>query len=464
VFCLEKAKKPSKKGQAKRSKTAFVICPLGERGSETRKRSNQILEHLIAPVVTQHGYEVHRADKDSEPGIITNRIIEHVLHDSLMIADLTELNANVFYELALRHAIGKPYLQLMEKGQKPPFDTAQTRVIFVDHKDLDNVKEAKNELEKQIQILEKHPKKFSDSPFSIAINIQRMKRSDKPIDQAIGNLRDIAYSNSARLQELNDRLSDLTFEDFWGSKTDRSFAESRMKKLVKAICPIKNLEDEFVELFQFLFIDQIRETYRDNCGLTLRIKKKGFKEVNVAQICVQAEYKVHNVTEHPVLYNIPFKWNTYSFEKQGIPVQEHCKIEKIFVSTRNEQVDVGAKFKCYEAIPKSRPPLKVELDLPPPSAEIEPLGTAAIYIKFSYLAKLIDNHTQRMVNLTKNLRLNIEYSEAEFFVDIDDFCLPKKTTINPGHSVEWIGWLLPRHGFVVEWKPMEKDANHTQLS
>lgn len=453
-----KSNQSTKKNQIKRVKTAFVICPLGKVGSETRRRSDQILEHLIEPTTTQLGYKVHRVDKDAEPGIITNRIIENVLRDSVVIADLTDFNANVFYELALRHVSGKPYIQLMEKDQKPPFDTAQTRVIFVDHKDLDSVKEAKSELEKQLRAVEKHPKRFSDSPFSIAVNIQKMKKSGKPMEQNIAELRDIAYSNSARLQQLNDRISDLTPEGFWGAKADKGLAASRIKSLVRTISPEKSLEEDFANLFQLLFIDQVRDTYRDNFDFTLKIEKKDFKEkgISLAQICAQAEYKVHNVTDHPIVYNIPFMWNTYSFEKYDIPLAEHCKIEKILLTKRdNTHIDVGADFKSYEVIPKARPPLKVETVLPPPSAEIEPFGTATIYIKFRYLARLIDGHTQRMVNLTRNVKLRVDFAEDAFFVDIDDFCLPKKAIINPGHEFEWNGWLLPRHGFVVEWRPIE---------
>jgi len=51
---------------------------------------------------------VIRADKISEPGIITTQIIGHIVDAELVIADLTDKNPNVFYELAIRHAIRNP--------------------------------------------------------------------------------------------------------------------------------------------------------------------------------------------------------------------------------------------------------------------------------------------------------------------------------------------------------------------
>src|SRR3989338_8854008 len=78
-------------------KICFVISPIGEDDSDTRKRSDQVLKHIITGAVEQLGYEVIRADKISEPGIITHQILQHIVDAPLVIADLTERNPNVFY-------------------------------------------------------------------------------------------------------------------------------------------------------------------------------------------------------------------------------------------------------------------------------------------------------------------------------------------------------------------------------
>lgn len=95
----------------------FVISPIGDDNSDTRKRSDMVLKHIICPPIEQLGYEVIRADKISEPGIITTQIIQLIVDSALVIADLTERNPNVFYELALRHAIRKPLVQLIKNGK-----------------------------------------------------------------------------------------------------------------------------------------------------------------------------------------------------------------------------------------------------------------------------------------------------------------------------------------------------------
>ena len=144
-------------------KICFVIAPIGEPESETRKRSDQILRHIIGPAAEERGYRAVRADELDKPGLITSQVIQHVVDDPLVIADLTGRNPNVFYELAIRHAIRKPIIQIISKGESIPFDVAGTRTIFVDHHDLDNVAAAKSSIIEQIKALESGPIRFGNS-------------------------------------------------------------------------------------------------------------------------------------------------------------------------------------------------------------------------------------------------------------------------------------------------------------
>ncbi len=149
-------------------KICFVIAPIGEPESDIRKRSDQVLEHIIRPVVESCGYKAVRADEIAEPGIITNQIIRHVVDDPLVIADLTGQNANVFYELAIRHYTGKPLVQIINKFEDIPFDVGSMRTILVDHRDLDSVEKAKTEIQRQIQSLEENLSSL-ESPISVAL-------------------------------------------------------------------------------------------------------------------------------------------------------------------------------------------------------------------------------------------------------------------------------------------------------
>jgi hypothetical protein len=170
----------------------FVIAPIGPNGSEVRMRSDQIFNHIIKPVASECGYQSMRADKISEPGNITTQVIERILNAPMVVADLTGSNANVFYELAVRHAVRKPYIQIIQKGERIPFDTAGVRTVEIDHTNLDSVSEAKEEIRRQIAFISTHPEKI-ESPISHAIDVDQLRSSGNPDRRSLSEILDALY-------------------------------------------------------------------------------------------------------------------------------------------------------------------------------------------------------------------------------------------------------------------------------
>src|SRR5687767_14258073 len=101
--------------KAPEPKVCFVISPIESKGSDVRRRSDQVLKYIIEPAAV--GYDVIRADKISEGGIITSQVVQYLRDSALVIADLTGHNANVFYELAIRHVLRKPYIHMIHKSE-----------------------------------------------------------------------------------------------------------------------------------------------------------------------------------------------------------------------------------------------------------------------------------------------------------------------------------------------------------
>ena len=186
-------------------KSCFVIAPIGEPESEGRKRSDQILKHVICPAAVECGYIATRADQISEPGMITSQVIQHVVDDPLVIADLTERNPNVFYELAIRHAIRKPLVQLIKKGEQIPFDVAGTRTIHVDHQDLDSVEEAKTEIVAQIRSLETDSSTL-ETPISVSLDLQLLRQSDNPEQRSLADVLSVISELRTTLAGVEKRL------------------------------------------------------------------------------------------------------------------------------------------------------------------------------------------------------------------------------------------------------------------
>lgn len=114
----------------------FYITPIGEEDSEQRKHSDLFLSSLVEPAVTELNLRVIRADQIGQQGLITAQIIEHVKRSRLVIVDLSFLNPNVFYEMALRHACKLPIVHIIRKTDQIPFDVSQSRCIIVDNTDI----------------------------------------------------------------------------------------------------------------------------------------------------------------------------------------------------------------------------------------------------------------------------------------------------------------------------------------
>jgi hypothetical protein len=116
--------------------TCFYITPIGDEGSDQRRHSDLFLGNIVEPALSTFGLSVLRADSIDKPGMITRQVIEYLIKSRLVIADLSFHNPNVFYELALRHAVRLPIVQLIRAGDRIPFDIHQMRTVVIDNRDI----------------------------------------------------------------------------------------------------------------------------------------------------------------------------------------------------------------------------------------------------------------------------------------------------------------------------------------
>jgi hypothetical protein len=150
-------------------------------------------------------YEVTRADQISEPGQISRQIIERINDAAVVIADLSGHNPNVFYELAIRHAINKPVVQLIAKGETIPFDISNQRTIEYDFSDFDTFEAAQSEIQKQINAIESG-KVTVDNPISVAIGVKELKSSPRSEDRTLADLLDMVSSLRQEMIEIKQNL------------------------------------------------------------------------------------------------------------------------------------------------------------------------------------------------------------------------------------------------------------------
>src|ERR1700691_5903385 len=110
----------------------FVIMPFGRKPDAAGRMVDfdHIYSEVMAPALEAAGLDGIRADEEQGAGFIHKLMYERILLSEYAIADLTLLNANVYYELGVRHA-AKPSTTVMTMaGQSGlPFDVAGLRVL-----------------------------------------------------------------------------------------------------------------------------------------------------------------------------------------------------------------------------------------------------------------------------------------------------------------------------------------------
>lgn len=185
---------------AAEDKKVFVICPIGGEDSPVRKASDQLMKFIIKPVADELGYAVERADTIMESGAITSQIFNRLVTAPLVIADLTGHNPNVFYELAVRHAVRKPVIHVIAKGETIPFDVATSRTLFY-QLELEPVEAAKQSLRLMIESVEKESSDV-ESPISEALERVQLSRSPEPADRRDSELLSMVSDIRTRLNML----------------------------------------------------------------------------------------------------------------------------------------------------------------------------------------------------------------------------------------------------------------------
>ena len=110
----------------------FVLMPFGKKpdAAGLTVDFDAVYRDLIAPAIDAAGLDPLRADEEQGGGIIHKPMFERLMLCEYAVADLTTANANVFYELGVRHA-ARPWstVLIFAEGARLPFDVALLRGV-----------------------------------------------------------------------------------------------------------------------------------------------------------------------------------------------------------------------------------------------------------------------------------------------------------------------------------------------
>src|SRR5690606_14208783 len=150
-------------------KECFIITPIGKNGSSTYAKTEGLISSVLKPVLLEFGFYPLPAHHIDNSGSINKQSIDKIVNGELVIANLTEINPNVMYELAVRHSFGKKVITLAEEETKLPFDIVDQRTIFYEDSML-GVDILKPRLSKAIEsLLKEDESKLISNPVYDAV-------------------------------------------------------------------------------------------------------------------------------------------------------------------------------------------------------------------------------------------------------------------------------------------------------
>ena len=115
--------------------TCFVIMPFGEKKDVEGKTVdfNEIYDRIISGAIEDAGLAPTRTIDVEKAGFIHRRMIEHIRDSPVAVVDLSLLNANVFYELGIRHSLRQFVTVLIRRrGTSVPFNIKGLDIIEYD--------------------------------------------------------------------------------------------------------------------------------------------------------------------------------------------------------------------------------------------------------------------------------------------------------------------------------------------
>ena len=172
-----------------KKKLCFVIIPFSK--TETRNKSawNKIFAFIKNVVENwNRNYECKRSD--APRGDYINNIIHELYEADIVIADITDQNANVLYELGIRHALKNKSILITQNENEIPSDLKSIMVNIYDWKTINGKNIFKGKLLTQLNEIKNVDHKKKDNPVeSYLINIPArdvwllMHKSASDLDQ-----------------------------------------------------------------------------------------------------------------------------------------------------------------------------------------------------------------------------------------------------------------------------------------
>lgn len=201
----------------------FFISQVGDRGSPERKRADEVFDHIITPVAKEFQLAVTRADRDPTPGQITSQMVRSLLESTVVFADLTGRNPNVYYELGVAHSFRLPVIILVDIASSLSFDTQNERVIPIGDSGVIGVsqaEEAKSLLRSALKVVLEEDYQPDNLLTSVATSqsLDALAPSN-PVASELAAVKELVEANNSLVRKALQRRGVMADPDFRAAQT-----------------------------------------------------------------------------------------------------------------------------------------------------------------------------------------------------------------------------------------------------
>ena len=151
----------------------------------------QPIYDVIKSVSSRIALEPIRMDETCQPGVAAQQMIDELATSDFVVADVSNGNPNVFYEVALAHCAMKPTLLISKREavDSLPFDIRHNRVLAYEDDDLEGLEKG---LSAHLEyLIEHHGNNGSRPPLNTFFSVLADNRIDG-VDVIQGYIREIA--------------------------------------------------------------------------------------------------------------------------------------------------------------------------------------------------------------------------------------------------------------------------------
>lgn len=186
---------------------------------------DDIYRYFFKKAIEDLGIECLRCDEIEETGSIHEKMFEHIYHSDIVVVDITTSNANVYYELGVRHALAKGVTVLIRrKGTTIPFNIQGLQVVEYDQAKFGSIEQAKARIRQMIQ--NGLIRRRNDSPVHTVLDLN-IEPEGTPIEETLFYECRLQDNDDFAIGLITGDIQNVTGVDVWVNSENTNMQMAR---------------------------------------------------------------------------------------------------------------------------------------------------------------------------------------------------------------------------------------------